>query len=35
MVSRRKAMTDPDVLHRDAIIIDMTCPLAKEPRYLD
>jgi membrane dipeptidase len=28
-------MTDPDVLHRDAIIIDMTCPLAKEPRYLD
>lgn len=28
-------MTDPEALHRDAIIIDMTCPLAKDPRYLD
>ena len=28
-------MTDPEVLHRDAIVIDMTCPLAKESRYLD
>ncbi len=28
-------MTDPHALHRDAIVIDLTCPLAKEPRYVD
>ena len=28
-------MTDPYALHRDAIVIDLTCPLAKEPRYVD
>jgi membrane dipeptidase len=26
---------DATALHRDAIVIDATCPLAKEPRYLD
>lgn len=28
-------MTDPFELHRDAIVIDMTCPLARETRYVD
>jgi membrane dipeptidase len=28
-------MKDPEPLHRDAVVIDMTCPLAKEPRYVD
>ena len=28
-------MNDPLDLHRDAIVIDMTCPLARETRYID
>jgi len=26
---------DADALHRDAVVIDVTCPLAKDPRYVD
>jgi membrane dipeptidase len=28
-------MGDAETLHNDAIVIDMTCPLAQEPRYVD